>query len=141
MPRNDNYLLDTHVWIWLLNGSLRLKESNTLGKIVNASKNSSINISAISIWEIAMLEAKGRIIFSTEINNWVDKALKAPGLNLIPLLPSISIDSTRLPGTFQGDPADRIIVATARYLQCPILTADKKILSYSSRGMIKAIKV
>ena len=141
MPRNENYLLDTHVWIWLLNGSQRLKKSNTLGKILNASKNSSINISAISIWELAMLEVKGRIIFSTEINNWVDQALKAPGLNLIPLLPSISIDSTRLPGTFPGDPADRIIVATARYLQCPILTADKKILNYSSKGIIKAIKV
>ncbi len=88
-----------------------------------------------------MLEAKGRIIFSTAVSNWIEKALKAPGLELIPLLPSISIDSTRLPGTFHGDPADRIIIATARYLQCSIITADKKILKYLSKGLIKAIKV
>ncbi len=141
MLKNERYLLDTHVWVWLLNGNVRIQKSNAFKNIINASKNSGLNISAISIWEIAMLEAKGRIIFSTEISNWVEKALKAPGLKLIPLLPSISIDSTRLPGTFHGDPADRIIIATARYLQCPIITADKKILKYSSRGLIKAIKV
>lgn len=141
MLKNKKYLLDTHVWVWLLNGNVQIQKSSIFKNIINASKSSDLNISAISIWEIAMLETKGRITFSTGISDWVEKALKAPGLKLIPLLPSISIDSTRLPGAFHGDPADRIIIATARYLQCPIITADKKILKYSSKGLIKAVKV
>ena len=141
MPKSEKYLLDTHVWVWLLSGNRRIQKSNAFNAIIKASKYSGLNISTISIWEIAMLEAKGRIVFSTEISNWVEKALKAPGLKLIPLLPAISIDSTRLPGTFYGDPADRILIATARYLQCPIITADNKILKYASKGFVKSIKV
>ncbi len=141
MPKDKIYLLDTHVWVWLLTGNSRIKRSKVFDTIIDASKHSGLNISAISIWEIAMLEAKKRIILSSEINHWVEQALKAPGLKLIPLLPTISIDSSRLPGNFHGDPADRILIATARYLQCPIITADKKILNYSSEKFVKSIKV
>ncbi len=141
MPKSKIYLLDTHVWIWLLSGNKHLQKSNSFKYILKASKYSGLNISIISIWELAMLEAKARIILSTEINSWIEKALKAPGLKLVPISPSILIDSTRLPGFFRGDPADRILIATARYLQCPVITADKSILKYSLKGFVRTVKV
>ena len=138
MPRNEKFLLDTHVWIWLLNGDDRIKQYRIFTKIIAASKQTGLFASAISIWEIAMLEAKGRIAFSAGISSWVEDALKAPGFQIVPLLPEISIDSTRLPGLFHGDPADRIIVATARFLKCSLITVDKKILAYAKGGFLDA---
>lgn len=81
-----------------------------------------------------MLEAKGRLSFSSEISNWMEEAISVPGLQVVPLLPQIVIDSTRLPGNFHGDPADRLIVSTARYLKCPLITADGKIAAYGKSG-------
>ena len=98
-----------------------------LRKITQASRYSGLYLSSISLWEITMLESKKRIIFSTDVTSWIKEALSAPGLHLVQLLPEISIDSTRLPGNFHGDPADRIIIATARFLKCPLITADKKL--------------
>jgi PIN domain nuclease of toxin-antitoxin system len=139
MPRNEKFLLDTHIWIWLLNGDIRIKRSGVFSRIIGASRQSGLFASAISIWETAMLEAKGRIAFSTGISSWIEAALSAPGFQIVPLLPEISIDSTRLPGMFHGDPADRIIVATARFLKCPLITADKKILGYARNGFLNAV--
>jgi PIN domain nuclease of toxin-antitoxin system len=139
MPRNEKFLLDTHVWIWLLNGDVRIKQSRIFSNIIAASKQAGLFASAISIWEIAMLEAKGRLAFSTGISSWVEDAIKAPGFQIVPLLPEISIDSTRLPGLFHGDPADRIIVATARFLKCSLITVDKKILAYAKGGFLDVV--
>jgi PIN domain nuclease of toxin-antitoxin system len=139
MSRTEKFLLDTHIWIWLLNGDVRIKQSGIFSGIIAASKQSGLFASAISIWEIAMLEAKGRIAFSAGISSWVEDAARAPGFQIVPLLPEISIDSTRLPGSFHGDPADRIIVATARFLKCPLITVDKKILAYAESGFLDAI--
>jgi PIN domain nuclease of toxin-antitoxin system len=141
MPRNETFLLDTHIWVWLLNGDSRIKRSSLFSRILVASRQSGLYVSAISIWEIAMLEAKGRITLSTGITSWIEDAIKAPGLQIIQLLPEISIDSARLPGLFHGDPADRIIVATARFLKCPLLTEDKQILAYSKDAFLEAISL
>jgi PIN domain nuclease of toxin-antitoxin system len=141
MPRNETFLLDTHIWVWLLNGDSRIKRSSLFSRILVASRQSGLYASAISIWEIAMLEAKGRITLSTGITSWIEDAVKAPGLRIIQLLPEISIDSTRLPGSFHGDPADRIIVATARFLKCPLLTEDKQILVYAKDAFLEAVSL
>ena len=139
MPKDKQFLLDTHIWIWLLNGESMIEKSSVFDHIVRASRQSGLHISSISIWELAMLEAKGRIAFSTSITAWVNEAVSAPGLQIIQLSPEISIDSTRLPGQFHGDPADRIIVATSRFLKCPLITVDKKILAYAEGGFLEAI--
>jgi PIN domain nuclease of toxin-antitoxin system len=65
-------------------------------------------VSVISVWEIGMLESKGRLLLNLPCEAWVREALKTPGLTLAPLTPEIAVDSTRLPGAFHGDPADRI---------------------------------
>ena len=77
-----------------------------------------------------MLEAKGRIRLGSPCQQWVEEALATPGLTLVPLTPEIALDSSRLPGDFHGDPADRIIVATARRLGARLLTRDEKLLAY-----------
>ena len=140
MP-NGNLLLDTHVWVWLMLGDSRVKHSKSFASVLGASSAGKLYLSAISVWEVAMLEAKGRLVFSLDIDQWIPRALAAPGLSLVPLLPKISIESCRLPGEFHGDPADRIIVASARHMNYTLLTADAAIIKYAHSGHCKAIKV
>jgi PIN domain nuclease of toxin-antitoxin system len=141
MPKSDCFLLDTHLWIWLLNGDPRIQRSDIFLSITKASRKNELHLSSISIWEVAMLEAKERISFATDLTSWIHDALSAPGLKVVQLLPEISIDSTHLPGRFHGDPADRIIVATARFLKCPLITMDKKILEYAAQGYLNAVSL
>ena len=134
-------ILDTHVWIWLLTGDKQLENSRCLPYIENAVKYSNVRVSVISIWEVGMLEVKGRIKLPTECLDWVNNALKVPGISLVPLTPEVAIESTRLPDKFHGDPADRIIVATARKLGAVLVTRDKEIISYGKKMLVKAIPV
>jgi PIN domain nuclease of toxin-antitoxin system len=80
-----------------------------------------------------MLEAKGRIRLTSPCGQWVRDALATPGLTLLPLTPEISLDSSRLPAPFHGDPADRIIVASARATAARLLTRDAKLIDYGRR--------
>lgn len=132
-------LLDTHIWIWLLNGDDKLKSSPCLPIIEQAVRESHVMISAISVWEVGMLEAKGRISFDIDCLDWVKRALNAPGISLIPLTPEIAITSSRLPGDFHGDPADRIIVTTARNKSATLITRDNHIRIYGTQGYVKVL--
>ncbi len=141
MLTNKTLILDTHVWIWLVNGDKKLESSKALLQIERASKNSSLLVSAISVWEVAMLEAKGKINFPVSCMDWIEQALLAPGIVLGPLLPKIAVESTRLPGNFHGDPADRIIVATARNMKAALVTDDLKIKEYASLGYLEVLAI
>jgi PIN domain nuclease of toxin-antitoxin system len=134
-------VLDTHAWIWLINGDKRLEKSKCRSYIEDAAKSSNICVSAISVWEIGMLESKSRIKFSINCLDWINKALSAPGISLAPITPEIAIESSRLPGKFHGDPADRIIVATARKLEAKLITYDKNILSYGEKKFLRVIPI
>ena len=89
-----------------------------------------IAISVISCWEVAKLVSLGRWAFSVPVSDWIDESLKHPQVTLFPITPHIAVESTVLPGTFHRDPADQLIVATARIHDLPLLTMDKKILQY-----------
>ncbi len=133
-------LLDTHVWVWLMLGDARLgKASRNL--LENAVPDIRLRVSVISVWEIAMLEAKGRLTLAEDCGRWVRAALAAPGVQLAELTPEISIASSRLPGEFHGDPADRILIATARELGASLLTADQAILHYGAKGHVRTVPV
>jgi PIN domain nuclease of toxin-antitoxin system len=84
----------------------------------------------MSVWELGMLESKGRIQLDIPCEQWVQQALAIPGLSVAPLTPEIALASTRLPEPFHGDPTDRSIVATARTLGLRLATRDSKILEY-----------
>ena len=88
-------------------------------------------MSIISCWEVAKLVELGRLEFSIPISDWLDQALVYPGIQLLDLTIPIIVESTYLPGEFHRDPADQLIVATARVYDIPLLTADKLILYYS----------
>ncbi|MGL5879881.1 MAG: type II toxin-antitoxin system VapC family toxin [Xenococcaceae cyanobacterium] len=133
-------LLDTHTWIWLFQGSKELSQ-DIITPIDRAGSKGKVFISAISIWELSMLVAKGRITLSKPIHQWVEKSLSQPGVNLVPLSPEISIESSFLPGEFHGDPADRIIIATARINDLNLFTRDRKIIDYGSEGYIDCLEV
>ena len=134
----QSILLDTHVWIWHVNGSTELKKStNTL--INQAMQENVLYLSAISVWEFCMLEAKKRIISEIPCLEWINHAIQLLHLRLLPLTPTISVESCNLPGEFHEDPADRMIVATARVENLKLLTRDKKILDYSKKKYVSAL--
>ena len=141
MPNRENLLLlDTHAWLWLVGGAEPLKRS-VLSTVERGARQGRIQVSAISVWEVAMLEAKGRIRLSKDCLAWVHDALASPGISLVPLTAEIAVESCRLPGTFHGDPADRILVATARLLGATLLTRDAMILSYGRKNHVAAMAV
>ena len=89
-----------------------------------------LGVSIISCWEIAKLTEYGRLKLPFPVDEWLRLALAHPGVSLLPLSPGIVVDSTRLPGTFHRDPADQLLVATARVLEIPIVTVDERIRAY-----------
>jgi PIN domain nuclease of toxin-antitoxin system len=141
MPDRENpLLLDTHAWLWLVGGAEPFTRS-VLSAVERGARQGRIRVSAISVWEVAMLEAKGRIRLSKDCLAWVHDALASPGISLAPLTPEIAVESCRLPGTFHGDPADRILVATARLLGATLLTRDAMILSYGRKKYVAVMAV
>lgn len=120
-------LLDTHALVWLDEGSDRLG-ADALQAIVESLPAGQLGVATISFWEIAMLIEKNRLTMQTELDVWRSDLLQA-GVVEIPLQGTTAIRAGRLP-MFQGDPADRIIVATAIENGATIVTADEKILSW-----------
>jgi PIN domain nuclease of toxin-antitoxin system len=132
-------LLDTQVLVWLAQGDVRLGKSARDIISREASADGAV-ISPISFWEISMLTEKGRISLGMDVLNWMETVLAQPGIRLEQVSPAIAIDAGRLPGNIHGDPADRLIVATARHLVCPVLTTDRKILAYADQGHVQAME-
>ena len=121
-------ILDSHTWIWHVQGDKRL--SADYAKIINRYEPIGLGVSMISLWEIAKAVEIGGLTFPISVEDWLNQALAYPGIKLLPLTPRIVVESTQLPGTFHKDPADQIIVATARVYNCPLVTSDTKILNY-----------
>ncbi len=127
-------LLDTHVWLWTVQGARERMSEPAVQSVEEASRRGAILISAISVWEVAMLEARGRIRLSRSVSEWTAAALRGPGVRLLELTPEIAIHSTRLPGDVHGDAANRILIASARVAGATLVTADESILSYAQQG-------
>ena len=121
-------LLDTHIWVWWVDDSQQLTDRRR--HVVQDNVSSGLGISAISCWEVAKLVEYGRLELSCPIEEWMEQAVAYPGMQLLELTPQIAIESTKLPGSFHRDPADQIIVATARIYDISLLTADSRILQY-----------
>lgn len=122
-------VLDTHIWIWWVHGDPRLSSEHA-EQLQEHEDRGGLGISAISCWEIAKLVEYRKIVLPCPVLEWLDKALSYPGARLLDLTPEIAAESAALPGEFHRDPADQIIVATARIHKCPIATVDRKILLY-----------
>lgn len=121
-------LLDTHIWVWWVDDNQQL--AGRQRHLIQDNARTGLEVSAISCWEVAKLVQYGRLELACPLNEWMEQALAYPGVQLVELTPRIAIESTKLPGSFHRDPADQIIVATARVYGIPLLTADSSILQY-----------
>lgn len=122
-------LLDTHALIWWVTNDSKLSIA-ARAAIDTEFTNGVIAISSISAWEIAMLVQSGRLYLSMSVDDWLAEIKKIESIQFISVDDDISIKSVMLPGEFHKDPADRMIVATARKFNVPLITADAKILAY-----------
>jgi PIN domain nuclease of toxin-antitoxin system len=126
-------LLDTHAWIWWLQGDARLGRS-ALRKLDQFPRDVRPAISAISLWEVAMLVSLGRLVLKTTLEAWLAIAADAGTVRVVPITPHIAAELARLPDDFQRDPADRLIIATSRVHGIPVLTRDK---AMSKSGLVR----
>lgn len=124
-------VLDTHVLLWWLNGDSAVS-SRARGAIRREQEddNGLILVSAISAWEIAMLVKKERLSLTMDVADWLGVAAETERLRFQPLDTELLVQSTRLPGKFHNDPADRMVVALARHLNAPLVTSDQRIRAY-----------
>lgn len=117
-------LLDTHVWLWWLLGSddLPPRERAALDHLASRA---ALRLAAVSLWEAQMLYAKRRLVLDRPFDIWIRDAVAA--IEVVPLDVEVVIALDGLPTIFHGDPADRLIVATARAYRLPLATHDQRI--------------
>jgi PIN domain nuclease of toxin-antitoxin system len=130
-------LLDTHVLLWLDSGAPMTRAS--LAAIDDAAGRGEVLVSPVSAWEVGLLVRKGRIRLDLEPLPWFERFLGLPGVRLTPLGIAAAISSAFLYEPFHGDPADRLLVASARTLPATLITRDARILSYAEAGHLRAL--
>ncbi|MCH8494430.1 MAG: type II toxin-antitoxin system VapC family toxin [Balneolales bacterium] len=124
---SEMVILDTHTLLWHASESNRL--STKAKKSIEAAEK--LGISTISAWEIGMLVQKGRLSLIHDVSEWIELAGRLPKMEWIQVDTKIAVLSTRLPGSFHGDPADRIITATAMSRGAALITADRLLKEYN----------
>ena len=125
-PEAMRALLDTHVLLWWHGDRGRLSREQQ-DVIAAAGADSPLEVSDISLWEVAMLYSLGRIRLTIPLREWLDKAVAAPLVRRHGISPAVAAELASLPGSFHRDPADRILVATARVLGATLVTRDRRI--------------
>jgi PIN domain nuclease of toxin-antitoxin system len=123
-------VLDTHALVWWVTGdtSLSKRAKNAIAREMAGGE---IVVSSISAWEIAMLVAREKLVLTMDVNSWLVTVGEIEAVRFVPVDVEIATKSVALPGEFHSDPADRMIVATARKLAVPLVTKDAKIRNYA----------
>ena len=126
-------LLDTHVLVWLVENGRRL------GKAARETiqTDTELCLSAMTFWELGMLLGKGQIALTMPLPALLDRVIRE-GMTIVPVSAPIAIDAHILP-RLHGDPMDRLLMATARSLDCPLMTADHVIEEYAAAGHIRMV--
>ena len=132
-------LLDTHIWLRYqgISGDLRAAALPVLNRAAAAA---AVYVSVISVWEIALLVRLGRLSLNTSVDRWTTEALSKPGIHLLPFTPEIAIDAVNLPDPMHKDPADRILVASARAEQLTLVTRDRDILAFAKTIRLQCLQ-
>lgn len=120
-------LLDTQVWIWWASQDPRLPIP--LRDVLEGHEGSGLGVSDFSVWEVAKKVERGKLALASDLDNWLALAVRAPGIVMLPVTREVLVEATRLPG-FHRDPADQIVVATARVHAIPLATTDSQIRAY-----------
>jgi PIN domain nuclease of toxin-antitoxin system len=132
LPSYDGpLLLDTHIWVWHVEGDASQVAEETTALLDRSGARSQLLVSDISYWEVAVKAAKGKISFAVDAAAWLQRAEKAPGIQFRALDRAVLLLSTRLAGAAHNDPADRMLIALAQLESIPLVTADKAIVEYA----------
>ena len=123
-------VIDTHVLVWWVGATGNLSDNSRRAIEHTLDEEGEVIVSSISAWEVAMLVHKGRLLLSMEVERWLGEVAAIDGVRFYPVDNEVAAKSAILPGEFHKDPADRMIVATARKLAVPLVTADEKMLHY-----------
>lgn len=129
---DGSLLLDTHIWIWHLEGDAIQMAPDTVALLNRSGGASRLHVSDISYWEVAVKSAKGKLTLSVDATVWLQRAAKAPGIHFLPLDRDVLLLSTRLAGTVHNDPADRMLIAAAKINNVPLVTVDRLIIDYAN---------
>ena len=122
-------VLDTHAWIWWVTADRRLsRKARTV--IEREAARGGLWLSMISVWEMAKKVEKGQLNVDRPLDDWLETALAAEGLQIADMTRPVLVDSCRLPQPFHDDPADQIIVATARSHNATLVTRDARLRDY-----------
>lgn len=122
-------VLDTHAWIWWVTSDRRLSR-RARSVIEREAARGGLWLSMISVWEMAKKVEKGQLNVDRPLDDWLETALAAEGLQIADMTRPVFVDSCRLPQPFHGDPADQIIVATARSHSATLVTRDARLRDY-----------
>jgi PIN domain nuclease of toxin-antitoxin system len=134
-------LLDTHIWLWYAAGDADRLPPASVKKLEQARRSDGLRVSSISVWEVGVQHAKGRIHLSTPLRDWVRRALGPSGISLLPLDADAAAESTLLPGEPHGDPVDRFLIAAARTKGLVLATRDKAIIEYGDAGHVRVLEL
>ena len=127
-------VLDTHAWIWTVEGDARRIGRRSRQLIAGAEAREAVRISVATVFEIVALHAAGRLRLAKPPEQWIDASLDLPGVRLAELTRPVAMDAGFIPRTALADPLDRLIVATARQLGATLLSADAAILEYAAQS-------
>jgi len=133
-------LLDTHSWLWLADGEKPFTAA-VQSAIALALRQDALFLSPISLWEVSLKASRGKLNLSLPLRPWMTRALDFPGLHLMPISGEIACSCAELPASFHGDPADRIIAATARAEGLTLITHDRTLLRLASKGYFSVIAI
>jgi PIN domain nuclease of toxin-antitoxin system len=128
---NGPLLLDTHIWIWHLEGDAAQMTSGAVELLDRCGARAGLHVCDISAWEIAVKARKGKLRFSVDPLIWLRRAERAPGIRGMPLDREILLASAMLPADMHNDPVDRMLVAAAKLNNLPLVTADALIIEYA----------
>jgi PIN domain nuclease of toxin-antitoxin system len=134
MPSVDAVLVDTHALLWWQAGGDRL--SPTAARQIDRAL--VVYISPITCWEIAMLVTKARVALDRPVNAWINDLLASSPTEIADLTPTIAVLAGQLQD-FHGDPADRIIYATAATRQLPLITKDARLRDLATTSSAVAV--
>ena len=125
-------LLDTHTWIWSVEGDARRIGRRARQRLARAASEGAVFVSPITLFEVAALHAAGRLRLARSPEQWMRDALGGAGVRVAELLPQMAFDAGAITRAALADPLDRLLVATARHLDATFLTADSQILAYAA---------
>jgi PIN domain nuclease of toxin-antitoxin system len=125
-------LLDTHVWLWTVEGETRRVGRRTRQLLAREERRGAVRISPASVFEVTALHTLGRLRLVMPIESWIRDALELPGLRLAPLSVDVAIDAGLIPRDALADPFDRLLVAAARQGDGTLITADDRLIDYAA---------